>query len=248
MKNLTTIIRFTLVGLFLATLYGCDSQGDETNAGSAQIIGSIASQTVAGKTADECPEAIITINDAPASVVFLEDDGCTFFISDVPVAEEVVIAVELVTEGLTGIIVVQNVLEDELIEIFVEADAGALSLSVLRRVAPLPEGDLPERITENNVEISLGAGLFDQTLTIDGNRVTLSGVAGGDCASEGWTTIGGEVTVRGNKAIFRNIKFWSPVTVTGNKASFINSCFGDVLVSFGNQGDDDDDDDDDDDG
>ena len=45
MKTFTTTIRLALVGLFLATLYGCDSQGDETNPGSAQIIGSIASQT-----------------------------------------------------------------------------------------------------------------------------------------------------------------------------------------------------------
>ena len=107
------------MGLFLAALYGCDSQGDETNAGAAQIIGSIAFQTVAGKMDGECPEAIITINDAPVNAVFLEDDGCPFFMSDVPAAEEVVIAVELVTDGLTGLIGVQNVLEDELIEIFV---------------------------------------------------------------------------------------------------------------------------------
>lgn len=243
MKTLTTTIRLALVGLFLATLYGCDSGGiDEMNPGSAQIIGSIASQAIAGKTADVCPEVIITINEAPVSVEFLEDDECSFFISDIPVADEIIISIELVNEGLIGIIVVQDVIEDELIEIFVETHAGALTISVLRRIAPLPEGELPDRITENNVEISLGAGVFDQDLTVDGNKVTLTGVAGGSCASEDWSTITGVVTVHGNRAIFRNIKFLSEVTVTGNKASLINCCFGDVLVSFGHHNDDDDDD------
>jgi hypothetical protein len=68
-------------------------------------------------------------------------------------------------------------------------------------------------------------------------------VAGASCASADWTTIAGAVTVHGNKAIFRNIKFLTAVTVTGNKASFINCCFGDVLVSFGHHHDEEEDDD-----
>lgn len=249
MKHLKTTLRLTLIAVLLTTLYGCDSAGIEpTRSGSAQIVGSIAPRAAAAKTAGVCPEVIITINEAPASVEFLEDDACTFFIADVPVADEVVLSIELVDEGLTGIIVVQDVVADELIEIFVEADVGTLAISVLRRVAPLPEDVLPTHITGNNVEFSLGPGVFEQDLTVDGNKVTVTGTAGEDCASEGWSTIAGAVTVHGNKAIFRNIRFSSPVTVTGNKASFINCCFGEVLVSFGHQdGDDDHGEDDDDD-
>ncbi|HMB94342.1 MAG TPA: hypothetical protein VKP65_26070, partial [Rhodothermales bacterium] len=192
----------------------------------------------AGKTEVVCPEAIITINDVLATVAFLEDDECTFFISDVPLGEEVVIAIELVDEGLTGIIVLDDVFADELIEILIGADTNALTISVLRRIDPLEEGFLPERITENNIEIGLGPGLFDQDLTIDGNKVAVIGVADVSCASDDWTTIAGDVTVNGNKAIFQNVKFLSPVRVRGNKARFINTCFGDVLVSFGNDRDD----------
>ena len=101
------------------------------------------------------------------------------------------------------------------------------------RDAPL----LPTVIDENDVHIELPAGVYDQTLTVNGNGFQLTGEACGNCAEDGWTTITGAVVVQGNNASFTNIKFLGPVTVLGNNVSFSHVCFENKLLILGERPD-----------
>lgn len=144
---------------------------------------------------------------------------------------------ELPDEGIAGSVELTNVEEGEIIEIEIDPGIDSLTLAVVRRAAPVFDDFLPEDISENNLSISLPAGVFDLDLTVLGNNFFLAGEAGGTCTGgedEGWTTIGGIVDIRGNAAIFRNIKFLGPVTVvSGNGSHFINCCFDGDLIVFG---------------
>jgi hypothetical protein len=202
---------------------------------------------------EDCPDVAVTLNGSPVTIEF--DDDCAFAISDIAPSELVELRVELVDQGIAGTIELSDVAEGELIEIIVTPGDDSLSLAVERRTTPDPSDELPIEIDGNNVSIKLGAGVYDQTLTVRGNHFTLVGEAGESCDDpNGWTTITGDVDVDGNKATFRNIRFEGNVELRGNKAQFINCCFGGSLVIFGNKadidgdgnddGDDDDDDDD----
>jgi hypothetical protein len=116
----------------------------------------------------------------------------------------------------------------------VEATDDSLSIVIERRTIPGHVDELPTTIAENDVSIQVGAGIYEQELTVLGNNFTLVGEAGDDCDTEGWTVITGSVQINGNNATFRNILFEGPVEVLGNNPRFINVCFGNELVVFGN--------------
>jgi hypothetical protein len=186
---------------------------------------------VAAQTTD-CPELVVTLNGAPATIVF--EDDCTFVVTDVGPTEILELRIELPDLGISNTIELANVEEAELIEILVEATEDSLTISIERRITPDDVDELPSTITENDVSIQVGAGFYDQDLTVLGNNFTLVGEAGDDCDAEGWTVIEGRVLINGNNATFRNIAFAGPVEVRGNNPRFINVCFGDAFVVFGN--------------
>jgi len=247
----------------LSFFSGCGSDGTpegfapgiSSSEDSAVIVGSLVGLGVTAQAAMQaadtgCPEVIVTLNGSPADIV-LEDD-CTFLISDVQPTENVVLRIELPDLGISSTIELDNVVEGELIEILVEAGFNSLGITVVRREEPVPVDGLPEVIRGNKVTIFLPAGLYEQPLTVNGNKFTLVGEAGDDCTHlEDWTRIDGKVVVNKNKATFRNIAFLDTVEVRGNTAQFIHCCFDGALMIFGNNtdidGEDDEDDDDDDD-
>ena len=104
----------------------------------------------------------------------------------------------------------------------------------MRRTTPDHVDELPSTISASDVSIHVGAGVYEQDLTVLGNNFTLVGEAGDGCGAEGWTVIDGGVLINGNNATFRNIAFGGPVEVRGNSPRFINVCFGNALVVFGN--------------
>lgn len=189
-----------------------------------------------------CPDVLVSINGSPVDIMF--GDDCSFLIDQIQPAALVELRVELVGLGIAGTVELSDVLEGELIEILVEPTDDSLTISVLRRTMPDPAMVLPEIIEDNNVSLSIPAGLYEQGLEVRGNKFTLVGEAGEGCDDvDGWTEITGEVVILGNAATFQNIKFSGPVELHGNAARFINCCFGDVLEIFGNAvkiGDDDD--------
>jgi len=246
-------MRIVLLILSVAALSffsGCGSDGTSegvapgtgTGGNSAVIVGSLVGVGVAAQGAMQaadagCPDVIVTLNGSPADIV-LEDD-CTFLISDVQPAENVVLRIELPDQGISSTIELDDVVEGELIEILVEAGFNSLGITVVRREEPVPVDGLPEVIRDNKVTIFLPAGLYEQPLTVNGNNFTLVGEAGDDCThpEEDWTAIDGKVVVNKNKAIFRNIAFLAAVEVRGNTAQFIHCCFGGALMIFGNNTD-----------
>jgi hypothetical protein len=234
---------------FLSFLSGCGSEGTSSeqaqgtfsSTNSAVIVGSLVGAGVsvqgAFQAADAgCPNVNVTLNGNPVDIV-MEDD-CTFLVSNVQPSEIVVLGIELLDQGISGTIELRNVVEGELIEILVEAGFNSLAISVVRREEPQPVEGLPEVITDNKVTIFLPAGLYEQDLTVNGNKFTLVGEAGDACDQpEAWTAIGGKVVINKNNATFRNIAFLGPVEVRGNNARFIHCCFKGVLVIFGNNTD-----------
>ena len=217
------------------------AQGTVSSGNSAVIVGSLVGLSVAAQGAMQaaetgCPEVIVTLNGSPADIV-LEDD-CTFLISEVQPAENVVLRIELPDQGISSTIELDDVVGGELIEILVEAGFNSLSITVVRREEPEPVDGLPQVIRDNKVTIFLPAGVYEQTLTVNGNKFTLVGEAGDDCDDlEGWTAIDGKVVVNKNKATFRNIAFLDTVEVQGNTAQFIHCCFDGALMIFGNNTD-----------
>ena len=83
---------------------------------------------------------------------------------------------------------------------------------------------LPDLITDNNVKICLKSVVYDNQLTINGNKFTLIGKAGNNCADDSGTILSGVVTINGNNATFKNIKFESNVRENGDNSKFINCC------------------------
>lgn len=210
-----------------------NSSGSENAVIVGQIVTDSQSARLLQAAGGECPNIVVTINGNPVDVVF--DDDCAFLIDSVQPAELVEVRVELVDLGVAGTVELSDVLEGELIEILIEPGDSSLAVVVDRRATPTSSNGLPVQIEGNNVSIKVPAGLFAQDLTVRGNRFTLVGEAGEDCAdSNGWTEIDGSVLVFGNKATFRNIKFNGPVELYGNSAKFINCCFGGELLVFGN--------------
>lgn len=244
------------LGLSVLSVFpGCGTSSTGSVTGSAAIVGRVNTGGV-GKfqtTAQVvCPTMIVTLNGSPVDVT-IEDD-CSFLIDNVQPAASYIVGIELVDLEVTGTVELSNVTDAELIEIEVEADDDSLTISVIRRATPEPADDLPSLIpqNQNNVEIFLDAGTYDNDLTVLGNNFTLVGEAGDDCDDEGWTVLSGDVVIDGNNATFRNIIFLGNVEVLKNNTNFINVCFDGELVIFGNNtefdDDDGDDDDDDDDG
>jgi len=236
----------------LPLLTGCGRNVGSAS-GSAAIVGTIAPTGGAGKHAPTgqfiCPDIIVTLNSQAVSLDL--DDDCGFLIDDVQPATSIVLDVDLPGLGVSGTITLDNVVEAELIEILVETSDDSLTISILRRLTPDPVAELPVLISGNNVTIFLPAGIYDQTLTVDGNNFTLVGEAGDDCDATGWTVITGDVFILKNDATFRNVRFEGSVEVQGNNARFINTCLDGTLLIFGNNtefDDDDNGDDDDDDG
>jgi hypothetical protein len=211
---------------------------DDTSNQKAVILGRLATSSSTAKLLTEqkdgtCPNVVVTINGAPADVQF--DSDCSFLIHGVQPEELTEVRVELVDLGVAGTVELADVLDEELIEILVETEDGGLTLSVERRVAPAESETLPEIIDDNNLALSVAAGLYEHGLDVQSNKFTLVGEAGESCEDEsGWTVISGDVLVLGNKATFRNIKFTGAVEIYGNAAQFINCCFGDQLQVFGN--------------
>jgi hypothetical protein len=201
------------------------------------IVGRVLTPSVSGKTAvsahlADCPELVVTLNGAPATIVF--EDECTFVVTNVGPTEILELRIELPGQGISNTIELADVEEAELIEILVEATEESLTISIERRTTPDDVDELPSTITENDVSIQVGAGIYDQDLTVLGNNFTLVGEAGDDCDAEGWSVIEGTVEIRGNNATFRNIAFAGPVEVRGNNPRFIDVCFGNAFVVFGN--------------
>ncbi len=215
--------------------------GTAANGNSAVIVGSLVNAAAAAQGAFQaadagCPDVTVTLNGSPADIV-LEDD-CTFLISDVQPADSVVLRIELPDQGISSTIELTNVVAGELIEILVEAGSNSLGITIVRREAPEPVDELPQVIRDNKVTLYLPAGLYEQPLTVNGNKFTLVGEAGEDCGDlEHWTAIDGKVVVNKNNATFRNIAFLDTVEVHGNNARFIHCCFGGTLMIFGNNAD-----------
>jgi hypothetical protein len=84
---------------------------------------------------------------------------------------------------------------------------------------------LPSTITDNNEKFCLMPGDYDKSLTVNGNDVKLIGEANNDCGDGDWTILSGPVTINGNDATFKNIKFKEKKKKNGNNISFINCCF-----------------------
>lgn len=213
---------------------------DESSGGAAAIVGRVVvpggSAKLLSASGRECPEVRVSVNGTPVSIDF--DDDCSFVIDGIQPAELVSVRVELVDLGVAGTIELLAVADGELIEIAVEPRSGSLTVAIERRTKPAPSGDLPSNIEGNNVSIRLPAGTYDQALSVRGNNFTLVGEAGSTCdTADGWTVITGDVTVKGNNATFRNIRFAGSVTLQGNNARFIHCCFGGRLIVFGNNTD-----------
>ncbi len=245
-------IRIAVLILSVAVLScfsGCGSDGSSegvapgtrSRENSAVIVGSLVGVGVAAQGAMQaadagCPDVIVTLNGSPADIV-LEDD-CTFLISEVEPSENVVLRIELPDQGISSTIELDDVVEGELIEILVEAGFNSLGITVVRREEPEPVDGLPQVIWDNKVTIFLPAGLYEQPLTVNGNKFTLVGEAGDECSDlEDWTAIDGKVVINKNKATFRNIAFLDTVEVRGNTAQFIHCCFDGALMIFGNNTD-----------
>lgn len=178
-----------------------------------------------------CPAVEVSLNGAPVDIEF--DDSCSFLINRVAPAPLVELQVSIASLGLTNTAELTDVVEGDVIELLVEVGEDSLGITITRRTTPDPSDALPEVICDNNVSIELAAGLYQQNLAVVGNKFLLMGEAGDLCTDDGWTTIEGDVTVNGNSATFKNIKFIGNVTVNGNKATFINCCLDDALVNFG---------------
>jgi hypothetical protein len=211
--------------------------GDVSSSSSAVIVGRVLTPSANGKMAvsartTECPELVVTLDGAPATIVF--EDDCTFVVTDVGPTESLELRIELPDQGISNTIELADVDEAELIEILVEATDESLTIFIERRTTPDGVDELPSVITENNVSIQVGAGVYEQDLTVLGNNFTLVGEASDDCDAVGWTVIEGSVLINGNNATFRNITFAGSVEVRGNNPRFINVCFGNELVVFGN--------------
>ena len=84
---------------------------------------------------------------------------------------------------------------------------------------------LPSLITDNDVKICLEPNNYTNSLTVNGNGFELIGEAGGECYDDDWTTISGKVTINGNNATLKNIKFTGAKDENGNNISFINCCY-----------------------
>lgn len=180
-----------------------------------------------------CPAVVVTLDGAPATIVF--DEDCGFLVTGVRPTAVLELRVELPALGISGTVEIQQVVEGELIEIEVESSDVALSLAVLRRAEPVASITLPVVITGNNVTLQIGSGVYEQELTVDGNNFTLIGPTRDDCDGSDWSRISGPVVVSGNNATFRNIALDGSVEVRGNNARFINCCFDGELLVFGNR-------------
>ena len=218
---------------------GCsfEPEGSSDVNSSAVIVGRVLTPFADGKMAlfaqtTECPELLVTLNGTPATIVF--EDDCTFVVTDVGPTERLVLRIELPGLGISSTIELDAIDELELIEILVEATTDSLTISIIRRATPDYVDGLPSTISGQDVAIQVGAGVYEQDLTVLGNNFTLVGEAGEGCGDEGWTVIEGSVLVNGNNATFRNIAFEGSVEVRGNSPRFINVCFGDDFVVFGN--------------
>ena len=107
-----------------------------------------------------CPEIVVTLNGAPATVTL--DENCSFVVMDPAPTALLELRVELPELGLAGTIELVDVVDGELIEILVEVSDDSLSIQVVRRVAPGPSDMLPTEITDDDVSILLVAGDYDQ--------------------------------------------------------------------------------------
>ena len=210
---------------------GSDPMGPDGSGNSAVITGRIISRDGGSKVAQGCADALVELNGVPASVAF--DDDCQFVITGISPTEQLQIRVELPELEVSGIVEVSNVSPGEMIEIEVEATDNRLTVSVVRRVDFEPSDELPGIISNNNVHMLIGSGLFSQDLTVRGNNFGLLGESGGSCDAEGWSVISGDVLVVGNNATFRNIAFDGDVRVMGRNAKFINCCFDGEFMRFG---------------
>lgn len=84
--------------------------------------------------------------------------------------------------------------------------------------------ELPSIVTDNDVKICLNPDTYNGYLTVKGNNFTLIGKAGSACRSKGWTKLTGDVTINGNNASFKNIKFTGNIDENGNNTRFVNTC------------------------
>lgn len=237
MRAFSTLCGIALIGAIAGCAGPLLPTGTGGPAGGAAIVGTFAGASGSAKLVQlmqdgGCPEVRVTINGTPVTIVF--DDDCGFLVTDVDPTELLDLRVEVESLGIAGTVEIVEVSDGELIEIEVAADDFSLAVNVVRRVKPTPGDVLPTLITGNNLSLQIGAGVYEQDLTVAGNRFTLVGEAGDDCDDEGWSVIDGKVVLTGNKATFRNIVFLGDVQVLGNAAQFINCCFDGELVIFGN--------------
>ena len=216
--------------IFAALIFGCGSIAIfVSSGGSALLVGSF-------RISEDsfCPDqARIVVNDNPAGVNF--DSRCEFVIKDFPTGNVLFL---IQVDNLTGTFNFENIDRGEFIEIVVVLHTESLSLSVVRRVKSTEVGMLPVSIESSNSNLQVPAGLYEQSLTVDGNSIILTGAENEQsdpCNSEAGTTIRGKVFINGNNATFRNIKFLGDIEIRGNKARFINSCIGENLLIFGNE-------------
>jgi hypothetical protein len=86
---------------------------------------------------------------------------------------------------------------------------------------------LPSTVEDNNISRYLPAGVYEQSLVVNGNSFRLTGESGpeGCLSAVGWSVIGGKVSISGNNAVFKNIWFDSDVKINGNNTDFIDCCF-----------------------
>jgi hypothetical protein len=86
---------------------------------------------------------------------------------------------------------------------------------------------LPSSVEDNNISRYLPAGAYEQSLVVNGNNFRLTGESSPEgCLSDnGWSVIGGRVSINGNNTIFKNIWFDADVKINGNNTDFIDCCF-----------------------
>ena len=200
-----------------------------SNRGSALLVGSF-------RISDHsfCPEQVrIVVNENPTTFEF--DPRCEFAIKDFPTGNVLIL---IQADNITGTFRVDNVEISELLEIVVVVHTQSLSLSIIRRVKSSEIGMLPVSIEASNLNIQVPAGLHEQSLTVDGDNFIMTGAEKeqlDSCISQAWTTITGNVSINGNNATFRNIKFLGDIEVKGNKVRFIHSCVRENFLIFGNE-------------
>ena len=225
-------IKKTVYGwvMLFALILGCGSiEIIISSRGSALLLGSF-------RISDDsfCPDQVrIIVNEDPATVEF--DPRCEFVIKHFPTGNVLIL---IQVDNLIGTFNFENIERGEFVEIVVVVRTESLSLSIIRRAKSIEVGMLPVSIESSNFNIQVPAGVYTQSLTVDGDNFIMTSAENeqlDSCNSETGATISGKVYINGNNATFQNIKFLGGIEVRGNKARFINSCIGENLLIFANE-------------